>query len=48
MSAYSDWKCGALEYCEYRQECEREARRDMYCDGEYDSDDDEEDENGWD
>lgn len=28
MSAYSDWKCGALEDWQYRAECEDEARRD--------------------
>lgn len=45
MSAYSDWKCGALEYCEYRQECEYEARRDRYCDD--GCDEEEADEDDW-
>lgn len=30
MSAYSDWKCGALTYDEYKSYCEWEARRDEY------------------
>lgn len=28
MSAYSDYRCGAMSYDEYRAECEREDRRD--------------------
>lgn len=27
MSAYSDWKCGALSDEEYEAECNKEARR---------------------
>lgn len=30
MSAYSDWRVGALSDDEYRQECEYEARKDAY------------------
>lgn len=30
MSAYSDWKCGALSDDEYRDYCNWEARRDKY------------------
>ena len=30
MSAYSDWKCGALTDEEYRSHCEWEERRDRY------------------
>ena len=33
MSAYSDWKCGAITYEEYKSEMEFEARRDNYYDG---------------
>lgn len=48
MSAYSDWKCGALSDDEYAFACAWEARMDKaleerdYCD--YDDDDDWEDE----
>ncbi len=42
MSAYSDWKCGALTYDEYRQEAAYEARRDEYCDHYEDADYEEE------
>lgn len=28
MSAWSDWKCGAIEEWQYRMECEKEARGD--------------------
>ena len=30
MSAWSDWKCGALSDEEYREICAIEARRDEY------------------
>ena len=30
MSAYSDWKCGALSDEEYTAECNREAAMDRY------------------
>ena len=30
MSAYSDWKCGALSDQEYTDYCNWEARRDKY------------------
>ena len=30
MSAYSDWKCGALSDNEYKDYCNWEARRDKY------------------
>lgn len=30
MSAYSDWKCGAISDDEYRMYCTKEARRDEY------------------
>jgi hypothetical protein len=30
MSAYSDWKCGALSDDEYTFECNREAAMDKY------------------
>ena len=30
MSAYSDWKCGALSDDEYRDQCNWEAREDDY------------------
>lgn len=33
MSAYSDWKCGAITYEEYKSEMEFEARRNNYYDG---------------
>ena len=35
MSAYSDWKCGAISYEEYKSAVQFEERRDNY----YDSDD---------
>ena len=30
MSAYSDWKCGAITFDEYLAECNREEARDRY------------------
>lgn len=30
MSAYSDWKCGAISDDEYEMECAEETRRDEY------------------
>lgn len=30
MSAYSDWKCGAMSDDEYRDYCSWEARQDKY------------------
>ena len=30
MSAYSDWKCGALSDDDYTAECNREAAMDRY------------------
>lgn len=30
MSAYSDWKCGALSDADYSAECAREAAADKY------------------
>ena len=47
MSAYSDWKCGALSDDQYRDYCNWEARMDKYLEDkmyEDDYDDDEEDE----
>lgn len=41
MSVYSDWKCGALTYDEYRQEAEYEARRDEYLENEKCADEEE-------
>lgn len=30
MSAYSDWKAGAITYEQYKAECNYEERRDKY------------------
>ena len=49
MSAYSDWKCGALSDEEYAYECWREDAMDkayldkLYAEGPGDEEDDEED-----
>lgn len=40
MSAYSDWKCGAITEEEYKSYCEWEARKDGY----YEEREEEEDE----
>lgn len=44
MSAYSDWKCGALTDDEYRSYCEWEDRRDKYLYEQEMTEDDEENE----
>ena len=36
MSAYSDWKCGALSDDDYRWAADREARQDAYYEALYD------------
>ena len=44
MSAYSDWKSGAITYEEYKQSVQYEARKDEYFDGDcFDGEDDDED-----
>ena len=50
MSAWSEWKCGAIEEWQYRMECEKEARADEIWEAEIyakfeksDEDDEEED-----
>lgn len=45
MSAYSDWKCGAISYEEYKSEVQFEERRDNYYDSDcFDEDEDFDDE----
>lgn len=44
MSAYSDWKCGALSDDDYTAECNREAAMDRYLEELADREDYEDDE----
>lgn len=45
MSAYSDWKCGAISYEEYKSAVQLEERRDNYYDSDcFDEDEDFDDE----
>lgn len=45
MSAYSDWKCGAISYEEYKSAVQFEERIDNYYDGDcFDEDEDFDDE----